>query len=51
MASVEKFERVQTFQLIKINFKFVESVEFFVVAIQNLLISRNRIQLSGYCKA
>ena len=41
---VEKFEHVQTFQLIKINFRFVENVKFSAIALHNLLISRNRIQ-------
>ena len=44
---VEKFEHVQTFQLIEINFRFVENVKFLAIALHNLLISRNRIQLKG----
>ena len=44
---VEKFEHVQTFQLIEINFRFVESVQFFAITLHNLSISRNRIQLNG----
>ena len=44
---VEKFEHIQTFQLIEINFRFVENVFFFVTTLYNLLISRNRIQLNG----
>ena len=42
---VEKFEDVQTFQLIEINFRFVENVNVPVITLYNLLISRNRIQL------
>ena len=44
---VEKFEHPQTFQLIKINFRFVEDVTFSVITLHNLLISRNRIQLNA----
>ena len=43
---VEKFEHVQTFQLIEINFRFVENVKLSVIKLHNLLISRNRIQLN-----
>ena len=48
---VEKFEHVQTFQLIEINFRFVENIKFLAITLHNLLISRNRIQLSGYGNA
>ena len=44
---VEKFEHVQTFQLIEINFWFVENVKFSAITLDNLLISRNWIQLNG----
>ena len=44
---VEKFEHVKTFQLIEINFRFVENIKFLAITLHNLLISRNRIQLSG----
>ena len=43
----EKFEHVQTFKLIEINFRFVENVKFLVITLHNLLISINRIQLNG----
>ena len=46
---VEKVEHVQTFQLIEINFEFVENVIFFVITLNNFTISRNRIQLNGLC--
>ena len=48
---VEKFEHVQTFQLIEINLRFVENVKFLAITLHSLLISRNRIQLNGYCNA
>ena len=38
---------VQTFQLIEINFRFVENVKFPAITLHNLLISRNRVQLNG----
>ena len=38
---VEKFEHVQTFQLIEINFRFVENVKLSVIELHNLLISTN----------
>ena len=44
---VEKFDHVQISQLIEINFPFAENVNFPVVTLYNLLISRNRIQLNG----
>ena len=44
---VEKFEHAQTFQLIEINFRFVENVKFLAITLHNLLISINRIQLNG----
>ena len=44
---VEKFEHVQTFQLIEINFRFVENVKFLAITLHNLLISRNPFQLNG----
>ena len=48
---VEKFEHVQTFQLIEINLRFVENVKFLAITLHSLLISRNRIQLNRYCNA
>ena len=42
---------VQTFQLIGINFRFDENVNFFVVTLYTFLISRNRIQLNKGCNA
>ena len=48
---VEKFEHVQTFQLIEINFRFVENVKFSVITLHNLSISINRIQFNGQCNA
>ena len=44
---LEKFEHAQTFQLIEINFRLFENVKFLAIALHNLLISRNRIQLNG----
>ena len=44
---VEKFDHVQTFQLIEMNFRFVENVKFSVITLHNLLILINRIQLNG----
>ena len=38
---VEKFEHVQTFQLIEINFRFVENAKLSVIELHNLLISTN----------
>ena len=43
----EKFEHAQTFQLIEVNFLFVENVKIFVIAFHNLLISRKQIHLNG----
>ena len=40
---VEKFEYAWIFQLIESNFQFVENVNFFVITLCNLLISRIRI--------
>ena len=37
------------FQLIEISFLFVESITFLVIALYNLLISRNQIQLNEQC--
>ena len=45
--SVEKFEHVKTFQLIEINFQFVENAKFLAITLHKLLISRNLIQLIG----
>ena len=45
---VEKFEHVQSFQLLEINFRLAEKVNFFVIPLHNLLISRNRIRLKGF---
>ena len=39
--------RFTHFQLIEINFQFVENVEFSVITLHNLLISINQIQLNG----
>ena len=42
--SIEKFQLVQTFQLIEIDIRLVENVEFSVITLYNLLIyvvSRN----------
>ena len=33
---IEKFEHVQTFQLIEINFSFVENVKFLAITLHNL---------------
>ena len=44
-STVEKFEHVQTFQLIKISFQFFEKVKFFVLGYK-LFISKNHIQLN-----
>ena len=44
---LEKFEHLQTFQFIEINFRFVENVIFFVATLYNLLISRNGVQFNG----
>ena len=38
-------------QFIEINIPFVENVNFLVITLYNLLISRNRIQLNGWCNA
>ena len=43
----EKFEHVQTFELIEINFRFFENVKFSAITLHNLRTSRNRIQLNG----
>ena len=48
---VEKLEHVQTFQLIEINFRFVENAKLLAITLHNLLISINRIQLNGYYNA
>ena len=48
---VEKFEHVQTFQLIEINFRFFENVKLLAITLHNLLNSRNRIQLNRWCNA
>ena len=44
---VEKIEHIQAFQLIEINFHFVENLKIFVITWHNLLISRNQVQLFG----
>ena len=36
---VEKFEHVENFQLIEINFQFVENVKFLAITLHNLLTS------------
>ena len=39
---VERFEHVQTFQLIEINFQFVENAKFSAITLRNLLNRRQR---------
>ena len=44
---LEKFVHIQTFHLTEINFQFVEDVNFPIITLYNLVISRNQIQLNG----
>ena len=44
---LEKFVHIQTFHLTEINFQFVQDVNFPIITLYNLVISRNQIQLSG----
>ena len=44
---VEKFEHVQTFQLIEINFRSVENVNFSVITLYKLFISRNLVDFKN----
>ena len=40
---LEKFVHIQTFHLTEINFQFVEDVNFPIITLYNLVISRNQI--------
>ena len=44
---LKKFKHIQIFQLIEINFRFLEGVKFSAITLYNSLISRNQIQLNG----